>query len=207
MDSSLIKCFILIMPLFIVRCLKLQSHLSKARNRKLHLKMWMAVKWLAIWKRIHQVRQITLIFRISIHFLTEVSSDIAGLAKWSWFYRSTRDQSMSNSSVRPQNSPYFCVGQKNAGGHRKGLEGGETGERREKYGFFIFSAFAFSFASQTIAELCEARIARISRECTLGTRSFSCVQREFSVLAPRVTRVKTDSEKGLPRLFLRLLLD
>lgn len=112
MDSSLIKCFILIMPLFIVRCLKLQSHLSKARNRKLHLKMWMAVKWLAIWKRIHQVRQITLIFRISRHFLTEVSSDIAGLTKWSWFYRSTRDQSMSNSSVRPQNSPYFCVGQK-----------------------------------------------------------------------------------------------
>ena len=84
MDSSLIKCFILIMLLFIVRCLKLQSPLSKARNRKVHLKMWMAIKWLAIWRRIHQVRQTTLIFRISIHFYTELSSDIVGLAK-SWF--------------------------------------------------------------------------------------------------------------------------
>ena len=78
------KCFVLIIPLFIVRCLKLQSPLSKARNRKLHLKMWMAIKWLAIWRRIHQVRQTTLIFRISIHFYAELSSDMVGLAK-SWF--------------------------------------------------------------------------------------------------------------------------
>ena len=78
------KCFVLIIPLFIVRCLKLQSPLSKARNRKLHLKMWMAIKWLAIWRRIHQVRQTILIFRISIHFHTELSSVIVGLAK-SWF--------------------------------------------------------------------------------------------------------------------------
>lgn len=33
----------------------------------------------------------------------------------------TRDQSMSNSSIRLQNSPYFCVGQESASGHRKGL--------------------------------------------------------------------------------------
>ena len=33
----------------------------------------------------------------------------------------TRDQSMSNASIRLQNSPYFCVGQESASGHRKGL--------------------------------------------------------------------------------------
>lgn len=43
-EGLVIKRFVLIMPLFIVRCLKLQSPLSKARNRKLHLKMWMAIK-------------------------------------------------------------------------------------------------------------------------------------------------------------------
>lgn len=85
---------------------------------------------------------------------------------------------MSNSSV----SPYFCVGQESASGHRKGLKGGETGERREKYGFFIFFYLRFFFASHTIG-LCEARISRED-----------------------LTRVKTDGETDHPQLFLRLLL-
>ena len=58
---------------------------------------------------------------------------------------STWYQSISNSSVRPQNSPYFCVGQQSASGPRKGLKGGETRERREKYGFFIFFCLRFFF--------------------------------------------------------------
>ena len=33
----------------------------------------------------------------------------------------TRDQSMSNASIRLQNGPYFCVGQESASGRRKGL--------------------------------------------------------------------------------------
>lgn len=63
---------------------------------------------------------------------------------------STRYQSMSNSSVRPQNRPYFCVGQESASGHRKGLKGGETGERREKYGFFIFFLPSFFLLPHTL---------------------------------------------------------
>lgn len=95
----------------------------------------------------------------------------------------TRDQSMSSSLMRLQNSPYYCVGQESARGRRKGLEGEETGERREKYSFFSsFSAFVFSFASHAIG-LCEARVSR-----------------------ENLTRVKTDGETGLPQLVLRLLL-
>ena len=73
---------------------------------------------------------------------------------------STRYQSMSNSSVRPQNSPYFCVGQESASGHRKGLEGGETGERREKYGFFIFFRLGFFFCLTHHRALRGSRFAR-----------------------------------------------
>ena len=95
---------------------------------------------------------------------------------------STRYQSVSNSSVRPQKNPYFCVGQESASGHRRGLKWGETGERREKYGFFIFFCLRFSFASHAIV-LCEARVSRED-----------------------LTRMKTDGETGHPQLFLRLLL-
>ena len=73
---------------------------------------------------------------------------------------STRYQSMSNSSVRPQNSPYFCVGRESASGHRKGLEGGETGERREKYGFFIFCRLGFFFCLTHHRALRGSRFAR-----------------------------------------------
>ena len=111
-----------------------------------------------------------------------------GVVRYRWTGKmimilSTRDQSMSNSSVRPQNSPYFCAGQKNAGGHRKGLEGGETGERREKCGFFILFCLRFFFCS------------------TNHSRALRGENRE------NLTRVKTDGDKGLPQLFLRLLLE
>lgn len=60
-----------------------------------------------------------------------------GVIRYRWTGKSmilgTRYQGMSNSSIRLQNSPYFCVGQESASGDKKGLEGRETGERREKY--------------------------------------------------------------------------
>ena len=73
---------------------------------------------------------------------------------------STRYQSVSNSSVRLQNSLYFCVGQESASGHRKGLKGGETGERREKYGFFIFFYLRFFFCLTHYSALRGSRFAR-----------------------------------------------
>ena len=72
----------------------------------------------------------------------------------------TRDQSMSNSSIRLQNSPYFCVGQESVSGHKKGLEGGETGERRKKYGFFIFFRLGFFFCLTHHGALRGSRFAR-----------------------------------------------
>ena len=69
---------------------------------------------------------------------------------------STRYQSMPNSSV----SPYFCVGQGSASGHTRGLKGGETGERREKYGFFIFFCLRFFFCLTHYRALRGSRFAR-----------------------------------------------